>query len=368
MNFEFINTFRSFVKLFNCFIFIINIFFFLYKKNEYSTFFKNSDLYIFSSASIYKKHFQIKNNSFNSLKQKKVSIYCVDTLNNSVYIHYYKNMIKNQNLIIEINKDHPDFLIYDVFGCEHLNEKYNDSVKIAFYSENIIPDFSESDYSLSQPHIIYLDRYFKYPSFIYRLKKFSGYKVKDIKTFAKNKKKTKFCAAVISNPTQTLRVEFIKKLNKYKHVDMGGSYLNNVGGKVKDKIEFLSSYKFSIAMENSNGDGYISEKIVESLIAGTIPIYYGSYLIDEYINPRVFILIKGEKDIESKIEYIKKIDRDEELYNSILQEKIFINEKYNDIIEKTESEKKLFLDNIFLQSKNEAKRIDDVNSIYNCKK
>ena len=41
---------------------------------------------------------------------------------------------------------------------------------------------------------------------------------------------------------------------------MGGKYKNNVGI-INDKIEFLSSYKFSIVMENTEGDGYISEKI-----------------------------------------------------------------------------------------------------------
>ena len=44
-------------------------------------------------------------------------------------------------------------------------------------------------------------------------------------------------------------------------------------------------------MENSNGDGYISEKIIESFLAGTIPIYYGDYMVDEYINPKAYILI-----------------------------------------------------------------------------
>ena len=39
---------------------------------------------------------------------------------------------------------------------------------------------------------------------------------------------------------------------------------------------------------------------------------------DEYINPKSFILIKGEKDILEKIEYIKKIDNDENLYKNIL--------------------------------------------------
>ena len=51
------------------------------------------------------------------------------------------------------------------------------------------------------------------------------------------------------------RLKFIKELNKYKHVDMGGRYLNDFGRNIKNKIKFLSSYKFSISMENSNGDG-----------------------------------------------------------------------------------------------------------------
>ena len=189
-------------------------------------------------------------------------------------------MLEQLNYIVEKDENQPDFLIFDVFGCEHENKKYNKSIKIALYSENIIPDFSETDYAISQHHIIYLDRYFKYPSFIFKLKKVESYKIQTIELFAKNMKKTKFCAAVISNHKKitNFRLKFIKQLNKYKHVDMGGSYLNDFGEKVKDKIKFLSSYKFSISMENTNGDGYISEKIVDSLIAGTIPIYYGDYI------------------------------------------------------------------------------------------
>ena len=39
-------------------------------------------------------------------------------------------------------------------------------------------------------------------------------------------------------------------------------------------------------MENSEGDGYISEKIIDSFNAGTIPIYYGDFMIYEFINPK----------------------------------------------------------------------------------
>ena len=42
------------------------------------------------------------------------------------------------------------------------------------------------------------------------------------------------------------------------------------------------------------------------------------------INPKSFILIKNEKDMAKKIEYIKKIDNDDKLYKSILKEDLFM--------------------------------------------
>ena len=81
-------------------------------------------------------------------------------------------------------------------------------------------------------------------------------------------------------------------------------------------------------MENSKGDGYISEKIVDSFNAGTIPIYYGDYMLDEFINPKTYILIRGKNDIREKIEYIKKIDNDKQLYLSIMKENPIIDPKF----------------------------------------
>ena len=68
-----------------------------------------------------------------------------------------------------------------------------------------------------------------------------------------NNKRSNFCAALISNnySHDGFRLNFIKELNKYKKVDMAGKYNNNIGRDIYNKIEFLSSYKFSIAMENS---------------------------------------------------------------------------------------------------------------------
>ena len=248
-------------------------------------------------------------------------------------------------------------MLYNVFGCNHLNNEYNDSIKIAIFTENQIPDFNIADYAISHSHINYLDRHLN--NEYYFLNYFNyfniSYASKIRKRLLKLPIKQKFCAAVISNFNKTdfFRLNFIKELSKYKKIDMGGKYNNNVGT-INNKIDFLSNYKFSIAMENTEADGYSSEKILESFLSGTIPIYYGNYMIDEYINPKSFILIRGEKDMMEKIKYIKKIDNDDELYRNILKENILIDKSF---VRKKRQEYEEFLFHIFEQNKKEAKRV-----------
>ena len=288
--------------------------------------------------------------------KKEIKIKSIGLFDKSNHAKWLKSKLDDEFILV-FEEDNPDYLIYNVFTDEDIQNKYNNSIKIAIYTENIMPDLNLADYIIGHYHIIYLDRYFKY-SIVF----WSNFKDIDKKRseILKNPIRKKFCAAVISNcglKFNKFRLNFIDKLSEYKIVDMGGKCHNNIKRDVKNKIEFLSSYKFSIAMENSNGDGYISEKIIDSFLAGTIPIYYGDYLIDEFINPKSFILIKGENDIEKKIEYIKKIDIDNNLYRAIIREKPIIDDNFMNIID--EKEIKSFLKHIFRQNKNISYRRDD---------
>ena len=343
--------------------------------------FKNVDLFFINIA---KKTFKqisfylnskYDNNNLNinkielfdkQIQEKKViKLYSVGSFNT-----FYKNVLLNditkllgEKFIFNFTPDNPEYLIYDVFSCDHLDSRYDNAIKIAFYTENIIPDFNDADYSIGFHNMHYLDRYFRKTTLIWIFQKrylniknkfFDKMKIKAYRS----KKKKKFCAAVISNfnLSDGFRIKFINELSKYKNVDMGGNYKNNIGGNVYNKIEFLSSYKFSIAMENSEGQGYVSEKIIDSFMAGTIPIYYGGYMIDEFINPKSYILIKNENDMVKKIEYIKKIDNDKKLYKTIFNEKLFIN---NNLARISDIEKSKFFSHIFEQEKNKAKRLDN---------
>ena len=357
----------AFIAFFiNCSTLILNLIYFFKKllfHNRKSISFKSCDIFIINTfqknyidISNYlnnKYYTKIINNSITKTKTKKrLKLYSVDLFNRTRHKLWLEQKLE-ENFIIEYDKDNPDYLIFNVFGKEHQNPKYKDAIKIAIFTENHNPDLNEVDYALGHPHINYLDRYFKHSSILWQNCKIINEVRKEV---LKMPLRTKFCAAVISNSYMAhFRLKFIKSLSKYKKVDMGGRYENNIGGIVKDKIEFLYAYKFSIAMENSRTDGYISEKIIQSFIAGTIPIYYGDYLIDEYINPKSYILIKGEKDINDKIEYIKSIDNDDEKYKSFLREKVILD---NNFIEKIDEELKLFLYNIFQQEKSKSRRIN----------
>lgn len=354
----------------NLIIIIINIYFKYFRKENNFIFKNNDKVTINLVKNSYKNISNLLNlkyaiNNSNNYKKerihkKKISIYFEDFVPSFYVIPQYKILKKllRKKYDLEIKSRNPDYLIFDVHGCNHMNEAYQKSIKIAFFTENQIPDFNIFDYAIGQCHMIFLDRFFKRSYFLGLLFIFNNRYLKLIRKKVLNSpKRTKFCAAVISNKkwTDYFRLEFIEELNKYKQVDMGGKYKNNVGH-IKNKINFLSSYKFSIAMENTEGNAYLSEKIIESFISGTIPIYYGDYMADEYINPKSFILIRGKNDMLKKIDYIKKIDNNDELYEKILKENIFINNNYK---KKIENERIEFLYHIFDQDKKVAKRIDN---------
>ena len=143
----------------------------------------------------------------NKIYKKKISLYSVDLFNQKLHRLWLKNKLK-ERFRIKFNKYNPDYLIYNVFGNEHINERYSNSIKIAIFTENRIPDLSTADYAIGQSHIKYLDRYFKFPIFLWKnIKRIEELREKSLE----NPMRKKFCAAVISNSelTNGFRMKFI---------------------------------------------------------------------------------------------------------------------------------------------------------------
>ena len=258
-----------------------------------------------------------------------------------------------------IFSDYPDYVVFSEFGGQNYDiENKINCVKLFLSIENRDPNFANTDYAIGIHYIDKEDRYFRKPTETHQLSAIQTvYNVTKIKNIDVSKKK--FCAWVVSNGGGRVRNLFFDKLSEYKVVDSGGHFRNNVGGSVGNKIEFLSHYKFSICMENSKTQGYISEKLVDCFEAGTIPIYYGDDTVLELLNSKSYIHIKNEDEFEEKIELIKKIDNNDTLYQEIIREKIVIDDtRYARELQKYKD----FIYHIIEQDKEKAKRFPRKNA------
>ena len=119
----------------------------------------------------------LKNNStnitkfesnLNSTEKKKIVIYFADLYNREYREKWIQAELGNK-FNIEFSSKNPDYVFYNVFGCDHLKHKYKDAIKIAHFTENQIVDFDIADYAIGQHHINYLDRYYRRPFFIFML-------------------------------------------------------------------------------------------------------------------------------------------------------------------------------------------------------
>ena len=237
--------------------------------------------------------------------------------------NYFYNILKEYyNVIIDTKK--PEILFFSVFGSEHL---YYSCKKIFFTGENKRPNFSSCDFAFS---FDYNNRnnHFRLPLYSlfiddHKLKE-SIEKIKPIEELREIwTKKNKFCSMVVSNPRATERIEFFKRLSKVKQVDSGGRVLNNVGGRVKDKVQFISEYKFVISFENEIYDGYTTEKMIEPIFKDCIPIYWGNRLVHKDFNPKRFINYHDFKTEEDLFNKLLEIDKNPEMALSIISQPIF---------------------------------------------
>lgn len=92
-------------------------------------------------------------------------------------------------------------------------------------------------------------------------------------------------------------------------------------------IDTYKNYKFVIAMENANIDGYVTEKIVNAFYSGAIPIYWGSSNINEFFNEKAFINVSNFKSFEDCVNHVCNMT-DEEI-KQMTEEPVY---KNNDLI------------------------------------
>lgn len=118
------------------------------------------------------------------------------------------------------------------------------------------------------------------------------------------------------NPiTKYFNESYFKILRKFlgKHYP---SWKGSVDAENKKKL--INKYKFIFILENSSEyNGYITDKIFETFLSGSVPVYFGAENINKYIPESCFINIRNFKDLNNLYSFLNSIN--EENYNLFLK-------------------------------------------------
>ncbi len=113
---------------------------------------------------------------------------------------------------------------------------------------------------------------------------------KDRKFYNKSKLISIVCSGKRNVPDHFKRHELIQRWGN--HIDvMGRGYtpIDNI-------LDGLKDYAFHIAMENMRRDFHFSEKLINPIMTGTIPIYWGMPSIGDYFDTRGMIIMNDIED------------------------------------------------------------------------
>lgn len=93
-------------------------------------------------------------------------------------------------------------------------------------------------------------------------------------------------------------------------------------------IEKYSEYRFVLAMENNDIDGYVTEKIINAFYSGAIPIYWGNKKVLDYFNPKAFIYVNNFPTLSHCVHYVDSLKQED--IDIMFNEPIY--NPYNEII------------------------------------
>lgn len=136
----------------------------------------------------------------------------------------------------------------------------------------------------------------------------------------------KFCSFVTSHD-DIGRKELFNEINAIDSIDSAGRFLHNCDDLKNlfndDKLKFLRQYRFNLCPENSNYEGYCTEKIFEAISSGCVPIYWGSnnYPEPDVLNQNAICFVRiGERNEEGVIGQIRELNSNKEYYEAFARQ------------------------------------------------
>lgn len=210
-----------------------------------------------------------------------------------------------------------DYLFYSPFTPDH-HAARPDVVKILIVGENLCPDFNACDYAISGEYLDYGDRHLRMPHYA-AYTAAEALASRPVLTTEDLARKTGFCNFVYSNSAlaDPRRDRFFHALNGVVPVVSAGQHLRNDNSLQRrdptadwgaEKRALMERFRFTIAMENSEQAGYVTEKISDAFMARTVPIYWGDPRVVEEFNPAAFLHLRDYSDHAEAVADIRKLD------------------------------------------------------------
>lgn len=129
----------------------------------------------------------------------------------------------------------------------------------------------------------------------------------------------RFCSFLCSHGDKG-REMILKELSTISKVDSAGRWMHNDDSlKTKfndDKIEWNKHYRFNLTPENSDAPGYVTEKLLDAISSGCVPIYWGgnNKPDPEIFNQDAIIFFNMNKENTDTVKFISEINADEKKY------------------------------------------------------
>jgi len=259
------------------------------------------------------------------------------------------NIYNNKKFFINTEVEEPDywFIVENTFSTK--------IEKVKIHKDNIIFLGSESRYEpsyfllnskqefLSQFHTVYSHAAVNFknslnePPFLnWKLRgdPFENkFKESDIDFYDNfHPKKTKllsvYCTDKQVNEVQKVRFDFVKKLKKELGDELHWYGYEN---KTEDKIEGIASYKYHLVLENNLLPNTMTEKLFDSYLGNSYPIYSGATNAEEYFPKNSFTRINMH-DFNGSINTIKDCISNnyyETNHGELLEAKKVVLERFN---------------------------------------
>lgn len=248
----------------------------------------------------------------------------------NIFVSAIRHQLPEQSILIVDSDENYDICFCSVFGRERLGHRR----RVMYLGENIRPDYSQCEASLSCDYESYSGRNEYLPLWLLEVDffrdnpktvlSFPGYEELCSKPEVPDSyacRSNRVCA--IFNNRDLGRINMLESIKETNMLDGYGRYFGrSFPPGARSKIKLLQGYKFHFCTENSYWPGYVTEKLLHAKIAGCIPIYDSRNDVAGHFNANSFIDLRNV-DSSSLPKVIEALLMDPSGQESFLSEPLF---------------------------------------------